>query len=175
MKPILILFFICFSSFLNCTQKQNSNETTISNKTTTYYFIRHAEKDRTDPSNKNPHLTETGKTRAVKWSNILQHVPFDAVYSTDYYRTKETSEPTATKNELEINIYDENKLDVASFLNDTKGKTVLIVGHSNTIPQFVNSVLDIEKYEDIDDDNNGNLYMITIIDGKKSDQVLTIN
>jgi broad specificity phosphatase PhoE len=163
------LILTCFTILFSCSQKNNSNETT------TYYLIRHAEKDRTDPSNKNPHLTEKGNARAENWNTIFQNISFDAIYSTDYYRTIETAQPTATKNSLEITQYDAEKIDIPSFLNDTKGKNVLIVGHSDTIPDFVNSILDSKKYKDIADSNNGNLYIITIIDGKKSDQVLTIN
>ncbi|MCX7552167.1 phosphoglycerate mutase family protein [Xanthomarina sp. F2636L] len=169
MKYLLILVFAGFTSFFSCAQKDNSQETT------TYYFIRHAEKDRTDATNKNPHLTQIGIARAEKWRNILQHIPFDKIYSTDYNRTLETAQPTATKNGLEIIIYNDKETDINPFLNDTKGETVLIVGHSDTTPQFVNRILDSKKYKDIDDSNNGNLYIITIINGKKLDQVLTIN
>jgi broad specificity phosphatase PhoE len=169
MKHILILVFASFSFFYSCSQKEDSKDIT------TYYLIRHAEKDRSDSTNNNPKLKETGRIRAENWSNILKHIPFDAVYSTNYNRTKETAQPTSTKNGLELTIYNADKINVESFLTDTKGKTVLIVGHSNTIPQFVNSIIGSNKYKDIEDRNNGNLYIVTIIDGKKSDQLLTIN
>jgi broad specificity phosphatase PhoE len=142
---------------------------------TTYYFIRHAEKDRSDPSDKNPHLTEIGNARAKRWSDILGELKFDAVYSTDFHRTKETAQPTATKNNLELTIYDPKNIDADSFRSDTKGKTVLIVGHSNTTPAFVNTILGHNKYEDIDDSNNGNLYIVTISGDVISDQLLVIN
>lgn len=144
-------------------------------KTSTFYFIRHAEKDRTDPSDKNPHLSEIGKARANHWSEILGNIKFDVVYSTDYNRTKETAQPTATKNNLEIKLYDPKQINAESFLKDNEGKTVLIVGHSNTTPAFVNKILGSNKYQDIDDSNNGNLYIVTIIGDKITDQVLVIN
>ena len=160
MKPILTFIFLILIVVPSFSQEENASETT------TYYFIRHAEKDRSDKTNRNPHLTEVGKTRAENWSAILEQVTFDAVYSTDYHRTKETAAPTALKNKLELTLYDPRAIDVKSFMEATKGKTVLIVGHSNTTPMFVNMVLGLKKYEDIDDSNNGNLYIITIIDGK---------
>ena len=40
-----------------------SQDTTSDNQTTTYYFIRHAEKDRTDKSNRNPELNKLGKNK----------------------------------------------------------------------------------------------------------------
>jgi broad specificity phosphatase PhoE len=174
MKSINLFLIILFCLSLSC-KEEIKNKTPLITETTTYYFIRHAEKDRTNPSDKNPHLTEVGNARANRWSNILGEVKFDAVYSTDYHRTKETAQPTVTKNHLELKIYDPKNIDATSFINDTKGQTVLIVGHSNTTPEFVNKILGQNKYGDIDDSNNGNLYIVTISGDKISDQLLVIN
>lgn len=155
----------------NSDNKLATKKTTIS----TYYFIRHAEKDRTNDQERNPHLIKSGLERAESWNSILGNIKFDAVYTTDYNRTKETAQPTASKNNLKLTFYDPNQINGKTFIKENKGKTVLIVGHSNTTPQFVNAILDSKKYEDIDDNNNGNLYIVTIINGKITDQVLTIN
>lgn len=152
-----------------------SAQTESAEDVSTYYFIRHAEKDRSDSSNKDPHLNETGKIRANKWSSVFNNITFDAIYSTDYNRTKETAEPTAVKNNLELFIYSPRDIKLEEFLKKTKGKTVLIVGHSNTTPFFVNEIIGQKKYIQIDDNNNGNLYLITIKDGNISDQLLYIN
>ena len=61
------------------------------------------------------------------------------------------------------------------FQNKTKGKTVLVVGHSNTTNVFVNKILGIDKYDEIKDNNNSNLYIISIINGKASSILLKIN
>jgi len=144
--------------------------------TTTYYFIRHAEKDRSDVTNKNPNLLQKGVFRAVKWTYILEHVKFGAVYSTDYNRTKQTAQPTAEKNNVDVTIYNSSELNSEEFIKNTKGKTVFIVGHSNTTPMFVNAVIGNEKYEPIDDSNNANLYIITISgSGEISDTLLVID
>ena len=142
---------------------------------TTYYLIRHAEKDRSDSTNTDSHLTETGKMRANQWRSIFSHISFDAIYSTDYNRTKETAEPTAEKNKLELQIYNPTAINFEKFLKETKGETVLIVGHSNTTPFFVNGIISKNKYDNMEDDNNANLYIVTIIEGEISDQVLLIN
>jgi phosphohistidine phosphatase SixA len=177
MKNILLIAILSFISFNSCSQEKKSAKTSSpSSEETSYYFIRHSEKDRSNPSEKNPHLKEEGIKRADNWSNILGNIEFDAVYSTEYHRTKETAKPTADKNQLDIIIYDPNKLNnIDEFLKVTKGKTVLVVGHSNTTPAFVNAVLKQKKYGDIDDGNNGNLYIITIIGDKIVDHLLTIN
>lgn len=142
---------------------------------TTYYLIRHAEKDRTDKSNKNPELTEIGKKRAIRWSEVLKFVQLDAVYSTNYKRTTQTATPTARRQGLTIQYYDPSEMYNEEFEEETKGKTVLIVGHSNTTPQFVNRVIGKQKYNDIDDSNNSNLYIITCYKNECSTQVLFID
>lgn len=144
------------------------------NEETTYYFIRHTEKDRTDESNKNPDLTEKGLQRAENWSVVFENIKFDAIYSTKFNRTIQTAEPTAKKNGLEILFYSPSHLNTSDFRENTKGKTVLVVGHSNTTPQFVNDVLGEHKYDDIDDKNNSNLYIVIISKNKKTDILLKI-
>jgi phosphohistidine phosphatase SixA len=142
---------------------------------TTYYFIRHAEKDRSDDTNKNPNLNEKGLLRAENWSTVFENVAFDEIYSTDYNRTIQTATPTAESKHLEIKFYNPANLYDEGFEFKTKGKTVLIVGHSNTTPQFVNKILGKEKYPDIDDANNSNLYIITITNNVLNDILLVIN
>ena len=142
--------------------------------TTSYYFIRHAEKDRSNPGNQNPHLTEAGKIRAKKWAELFKDVDFDAVYSTNFNRTRETAQPIAKKNNLDITIYNPRKMNYNSFLRETKGQSVLIVGHSETTPHFVNKIIKKRKYTDIDDSNFGNYYIVKIKGDIVTDKQLTM-
>lgn len=141
-----------------------------SQEISTYYLIRHAEKVITE--DRNPDLTNVGKLRAEGWAKIFKDVAFDAIYSTDYIRTIETSKPTATKQNLELVFYHPTKIDIKQFLKDTKGKTVLIVGHSNTTPTITNKLIGSEKYDFIEDDIFGNLYIVEIIGDLKIDKLL---
>ena len=141
---------------------------------TTYFLIRHAEKDRSNPTDKNPHLKDKGRERALKWSQVLKNVKLDAVYSTDYNRTKETANPTAASHHLKVTLYHPIKINYNTFKKETKGKTVLIVGHSNTIPDFVNALIGKDKYKQIADTNNANLYIVTLKDSVISDIQLYI-
>ncbi|MFC0604501.1 histidine phosphatase family protein [Winogradskyella pulchriflava] len=143
--------------------------------TTTYYLIRHAEKDRSDKNNRDPHLTEAGLKRAENWAKTLKDVEFDMVYSTNYNRTKETAAPTAKANNLEVNFYDPRDMKLKEFTETTKGKTVLIVGHSNTTPMFANGLLGEKKYDMIDDNNNANLYIVTVTGDTKTSTVLVVD
>lgn len=141
----------------------------------TYYFIRHAEKQRQNPDDKDPRLTFNGYKRADKWKVVLSSVKFDAVYSTNYNRTKETAKPTADANNLPILVYNPRSMYSESFQYNTKGKNVLVVGHSNTTPVFVNKILGKDVYKQIDDKNNANLYIVTVRDGKASAVLLKID
>lgn len=141
---------------------------------TTYYLIRHAEKERVDPSNRDPHLTVIGQERAENWQKIFKEVSFDMIYSTPYHRTRETAFPTATAKQLTVEIYDAKDLYNTSFKEKTKGKTVLVVGHSNTTPALANKILGKEKYPQIDDRTNGNLYILQVTPQGVSSQLLSI-
>ena len=165
----LFLVFNCFA------QEKKDDKQSAETQTSVYYLIRHAEKDRSDKKNRNPDLTKQGNNRAAYWASVFEKVPFDAIYSTDYNRTKQTAQPTADAKKLPVKIYDPRDLQMDRFLKETKGKTVLIVGHSNTTPYFVNRLLQREDYESIADDNNGNLYIVTISGDSKTAQLLTVN
>jgi 2,3-bisphosphoglycerate-dependent phosphoglycerate mutase len=169
---IIILSILILTS---CENKETATESSASKLTSTYYFIRHAEKDRSDSNNENPHLIDIGKQRAQHWNEVFKNIDFDAVYSTNYNRTQETAQPTASKNNLNLVLYDPKTIDIQKFLKDTEGKTILVVGHSNTTPDFVNRILGNKKYIDIDDSNNSNLYIVTISGDHISDNLLYIN
>ncbi|QTE23397.1 phosphoglycerate mutase family protein [Polaribacter cellanae] len=165
MKKILLLFVFSFALLSFC----NSQETT------TYYLIRHAEKNRTDKTNRNPDLNEDGKERAVKWAAYFNNIHLDAVYSTNYNRTMQTAAPTAKSKDLNIKSYNPRNMFNAEFEKETKGKTVLVVGHSNTTPAFVNKILGKKNYKDLDDNDNASLFVVTISGDKKTSKVKKVN
>ncbi|WP_179319669.1 SixA phosphatase family protein [Winogradskyella helgolandensis] len=170
MKKLILIALISLFAFPSCNQKTEKKE-----DVSTYYLIRHAEKNRTDPSNHNPELIDAGLKRAENWAKHFKDIKFDAVYSTDYNRTKQTALPTAKQNNLEIQLYNPSDLQIEAFIKKTKGKTVLVVGHSNTTPKFANGLLGEEKYDDMADDNNGGLYIITVSKSGKTTESLVVN
>ena len=163
MKQFLFILLILFSVDLkgqDCTE---------------IYLIRHAEKDRSDLKNKNPHLNKSGKDRALKWVEVFKNVQFDKIFSTNYNRTIETVKPISLDKKIEISIYSPSKIDYENFKLKTYGEKVLVVGHSNTIPFFVNGLIDNEVYQQIDDLNNANLYKVTICNDNITHSLLHIN
>ena len=143
-----------------------------SQEVTTYYFIRHAEKLRVDKTDRNPNLNSKGLKRAESWKEIFSNISFDAIYSTDYTRTRLTAKPTADSKKLPILIYNPRDMYSKTFQNQTEGKTILVVGHSNTIPTFTNNILNKNIYNNIEDNNNSNLYVVSICDGSDSQNSL---
>ena len=158
---ILVIFFL--TSFYASSQECSS-----------FYLIRHAEKLRIDNSERNPKLNEKGVLRAEKWKEVLKNINLDKIYSTNYYRTIETANPTSKSQNIDITIYSPSNIDYKTFKEINKGKKVLIVGHSNTIPNFVNGLIEKKFYDQIDDLNNSNLYLVNICDNNVSHQLLYI-
>ena len=160
MKKILLILALLL---LNISFGQQS--------TTTYYFIRHAEKV---DNSQNPDLSEKGLKRAELWNKIFSEISFDKIYSTDYKRTIQTASPTVTAKKIQIKLYNPKTLNIESFKKETLGKKVLIVGHSNTTPKFVNQMINQKIYADIEDGTFGNLYMVTVVDNIISYQLLKL-
>lgn len=107
---------------------------------TLVYLVRHAEKAKDGTSN--PPLTVTGHKRAKALARMLRAVPLDAVYATQYKRTQQTVAPTAKAKGLALKIikaHKEHKL-LRALKGPYKGKSVLIAGHSNTIPKMIKAL-----------------------------------
>lgn len=152
MKKYFLLLVFTFTLLASCTTDQ----------TTIYYLIRHSEKDRTNPSDRNPNLNIEGEKRAQNWAEYFKDTPIDAVYSTNYNRTIQTATPTAFGKNLKVFTYDPSNMYDSIFQKNTKGKSVLVVGHSNTTPVFANKIIGEDKYQNLADDDNATLFIITI-------------
>ncbi len=178
---ILVLSLVSFGSFQeeHLPKEQIASEAEENSKKegmTTYFFIRHAEKDLTDKGNKNPELSPEGRERTRKWIDVFRDTHFDLIYSSGYKRTDQTAAPIAKARHLEVTTYDASLLNDKAFQKETKGKNVLIVGHSNTNPRFVNEILEKKIYEDLPESEYGSLYVLHIApDGTKSSSLLYFN
>ena len=141
-------------------------------KCTSVYLIRHAEKIRTDENEWNPLLNKSGLLRAIKWSEIFEQIEINRILSTNTKRTISTVIPTSEKKKIKVEIYRPEDISHETFLKGNKGKKVLIVGHSNTIPETTNTLIKKDYYAQIEDNNNSNLYYVNICNGKISHELL---
>ena len=176
MKPTItaLLLFVLFS-ISGFKEDQKLAGTDPDPAVTTFYFIRHAEKDRSNPDNKDPELNQKGLGRAMHWAEILNEIDITAVYSTDYERTSMTAAPTVVKKDLLVQYYTPGEINIAAFKAENLGKNVLVVGHSNTTPDFVNKMIGEEKYLPMEDTDNGSLFIVQQIGDKTTDMRLIFN
>ena len=130
-------------------------------------FVRHAE--RAGPSAEDPGLTPAGQRRAAELARQLVDADvvagIDAIYSTPFRRTKDTAQPIAEKLNLPINIYDptgDDEAVVDQMVKDHKGKIILIVGHSNTLPTLIAALGASKKVPPIAEMEYDNIYIISI-------------
>ena len=100
----------------------------------TVYLVRHAEKL---ADGKDPALTVCGQARADALATSLAGVKLAAIYATPYQRTQQTAAAVAKQQQRDITLYDPRQPEV--LLAQLKAQTlpVLVVGHSNTVPELV--------------------------------------
>ena len=141
----------------------------------TFYLIRHTEKIRVDSAESNPDLNEKGLIRAERWKNYFLDKDVTKIYSTNYKRTYNTVKPLASEKNIEIFFYSPSDIEYDEFIKSNIGDTTLVVGHSNTIPGFVNELIDYEYYQQIDDFNNSNLYVVSICESNVTHKLIKVD
>jgi broad specificity phosphatase PhoE len=130
-------------------------------KTTTVILVRHAEKMATPGDD--PVLNEQGKARADQLARIFDSSGIAAIYSSQYTRTRLTAEPLAKKLGLPVQVVNANTTNklVESILKNHAGQTVLVVGHSNTLPEIAQA-LGAGLIQPIGDLDYDNLFIVTV-------------
>ena len=131
---------------------------------TTVILVRHAEK--VDASD-NPELSEIGLSRAQTLAQLLRDVPITAVYTTPFTRTRKTAGPAAAARGLqavEVRADKDLARNTASRVRESGAGTVLVVGHSNTIPDTIRA-LGFKSVPVIEDKEYDRLFICTLIDG----------
>lgn len=167
MKNLKTLFFIISLTFITLSCKDDKvveKDTTIS----TFYFIRHAEKDRSNLDDINPELNQDGLGRAMRWAEIFDPITLDVIYTTDH-GTAMTAAPTSIKKDIEVKYYSPEDANIEQFIQDHKGQNVLVIGHSDTTPDFVNKIIGEEKYYTLDDYDNSSFFIVRFIGDDATD------
>jgi broad specificity phosphatase PhoE len=149
---------------------------------TTLIFVRHAEAGAGDP--RNPSLTPAGEQRAQTLLKALSSAGVGAVYTSEYARTQQTGGVVAAAAGVTpvtvpvsassaapggampaaSSIEERSKEMIARILREQQGKTVLVVGHSNTVPLLV-KIASGEAVDAIADTEFDRMYVVTIRDG----------
>lgn len=140
-------------------------------QTTTFIVLRHAEKA---DNSKDTNLSADGLIRADELQKTLGPVNVNAIYSTPYNRTKQTATPLATKKGITITEYAVNK-PYEEFVNELiaahHGQTVVIIGHSNTVPEILKALSQNTFTVSIGENQFDNLFVVSLNDGQKPEVV----
>ena len=101
---------------------------------TTVILVRHAEKLLTGGD---VDLSPSGRERAQALVGVVAHAGVGVTIASKYKRTRQTLEPTASALDLTLLEATEPQEVVREILTAHRGKTILVAGHSNTVPQIV--------------------------------------
>lgn len=129
---------------------------------TRIFIVRHGEKEK----GVDPVLTPAGNTRAGDLMRRLKDEGIQKIYVSQYKRTQNTGDSLRLQLKIDTIQYAADtvcdKLVNAIMEHGDFGKTILIIAHSNTIPQIIRKfgVTDY-PYGDIPDNEFDNLFLIT--------------
>lgn len=133
--------------------------------TTTIVVVRHAEK--AVGTIEDPPLSPEGEQRAERLAVMFGEASgvghLDAIYVTNTRRSQQTAAALAARLHLVpavVPLSDIGAL-VARVLRDHRGGTVLIVGHSNTIPELIRE-LSGKEIEPIADTDYSDIYVLSV-------------
>lgn len=130
--------------------------------TTTVIVLRHAEKA-TDAVD-DPSLSAVGVARAERLAALLAAAPLAAVYASDTRRAQQTAAPLAARHRLPVTV--RAGKDVRGLVDDIGarhvGRTVVVVGHSNTVPEIVAALTRGKQSVSIEDDRFDRIFIVTV-------------
>jgi phosphohistidine phosphatase SixA len=135
--------------------------------TTTVFVMRHGEKLTTDPKDEDPALAPAGEARALELAQLFGRAPkgsgLDAIFVSEFRRTQDTVGPLA--NRLGVPVIrmpaDDPEATARRALAENRGGRVLIVGHSDSVPEIVQELSGFEVGP-MSESEYGILYVVTV-------------
>jgi broad specificity phosphatase PhoE len=126
-------------------------------------LVRHAELPGAAMANpKDVPISPPGRARAQRLAALLKDAGISAIYVTDFLRTNQTAQPLAQalgKQLIVLPKGDPNEL-AARLKKDHAGQTVLLVGHTDTLPGLIQALGHPAEIK-IDAQDYGNLFIVT--------------
>lgn len=138
----------------------------ITASSTVVVLVRHAEKQL--DAGDDPHLSAAGQARAELLARMFGNgAPLgrlDAIYVSPTRRSHETAAPLAAR--LHLPLTEEQQDDLRALvrrvMREHAGGRVLIVGHSDTVPDLVKDFSGEGPVPEIADDEFGTLYIVAV-------------
>jgi phosphohistidine phosphatase SixA len=132
---------------------------------TTVIVIRHAEKEQIEPD---PALSEAGQARAMLLVRMFGEPQgagrLDVIYTSPTLRNRQTAAPLAARLGIIpiVAAADNPKALAHRALRDNSGKRVMIVGHSNTVPELVAALSGRDDIAKMDEHDFSTMYIVTV-------------
>jgi len=134
---------------------------------TTIIVIRHAEKD-TSVSATDPPLNQAGEARAALLARMFGDAKvlgrLDAIYVSPALRNRQTAAPLAAALGISETVVpaDDPRALARQALHEHRGGRVLIVGHSDTVPQIVAALSGDPDIPEVGAQEYGTMYIVTV-------------
>ena len=134
---------------------------------TTVIVVRHAEKSSANPADRDPELDAAGQARAQALAAAIRGAGVDAVITTQFKRTRMTAQVLVDSLKLTPEVVaaggPNHVQEVAAAVRKHAGHTVLVVGHSNTVPAII-AALGGPRLADLCDSQYADMFVL-VLDG----------
>jgi broad specificity phosphatase PhoE len=125
----------------------------------TAVLIRHADRD---PVSADPPLNAKGIERAEELIHVLGRAGIRRIYRTHFLRSKQTAAPLAEHLGVQPVVMDDVDAVVADIAAQPAGRKVLVVGHTDTVPEIANRLTG-KTIPPMHDSEFDNLYVCTVV------------
>ena len=147
-----VFVFLCLLTFA-CAASARTEPAVV-------FLVRHAERaDAGRAPEKDPDLSKKGKSHAEALARELRDAGITGIYATEYKRTQETAAPLS--HSLGVSTQIVPAKETAALVEKVKAGSgrVLIVGHSNTLPEVARA-LGISAPLKIGEDDYDDLFVV---------------
>jgi phosphohistidine phosphatase SixA len=129
--------------------------------------IRHAEKESQPPDD--PDLSIAGEDRAIALTRFLRHDKVDAIFVSEYKRTQKTADVLAHQRGITPVIVKagDTKALIDKINALPKDAVVVVVGHSNTVPEIL-AALGVKDKVTVRDEEFSRVFVVTPFEGAAS-------
>ncbi len=161
-----VLVSLCLAGVLALTGFARTPPADKPPERTTFVIVRHAEKEA--DGTRDPDLTDAGRDRARRLADMLASMDVAGVYATPFKRTQRTGEPTADRFGLGgVGSYDPRSGpdELERLAAAHAGRVIVVVGHSNTVPDLVRALGADPGVREIDESEYDRLYLVTTVQG----------
>ncbi|MGH3879364.1 MAG: phosphoglycerate mutase family protein [Actinophytocola sp.] len=128
----------------------------------TVLFTRHADID-LPPTSSDPELNAAGAARAEELAHVVHTAQVASVFTSTLRRTKLTAAPPAARLGLRPAVAPPAAELARRVLAGELGAVVLVVGHSNTVPEMI-AALGVTAPPTIGEREFDNLFVVTVAD-----------